>query len=68
LKKCNFYSISSRRFQTLSVGSPDGKIFAGVPYKIIRDTLDRYKKCCLYRKQLYINLAREYPTKFERIG
>ena len=62
------YSILSRRFQTLSVGSPDGKIVAGVPYKIIGDTLDRLKEFWLYGKDLYINLAKEYPTKLERIG
>ena len=47
---------------------PDGKIVAGVPYKIIGDTLDRHKEFWLYGKQLYINLASEYPAKFERIG
>jgi carbonic anhydrase/acetyltransferase-like protein (isoleucine patch superfamily) len=47
---------------------PDGKIAAGVPCKIIGDTLERHKKFWTYGKQLYIDLAKEYPHKFERIG
>ena len=47
---------------------PDGKIVAGVQYKIIGDTLAKQMEFWLYGKQQYINLARKYPAKFERIG
>jgi len=47
---------------------PDEKIAAGTPYKIIGNTLERHKKFWTYGKQLYIDLAKEYPDKFERIG
>ena len=47
---------------------PDGKIAAGTPYKIIGDTLERHRKFWTYGKQLYIDLAKEYPDKLERIG
>lgn len=47
---------------------PDEKIAAGTPFKIIGNTLDRHKKFWTYGKQLYIDLAKEYPDKFERIG
>ena len=47
---------------------PDEKILAGIPCQIIGDTLDKHKKFWNYGKQLYIDLARQYPEKFERIG
>jgi len=46
----------------------DEKIVAGTPFKIIGNTLDRHKKFWTYGKQLYIDLAKEYPDKLERIG
>jgi carbonic anhydrase/acetyltransferase-like protein (isoleucine patch superfamily) len=47
---------------------PDEKIVAGVPHKIIGNTLERHKEYWTYGKQLYIDLAKEYPAKFQRIG
>ncbi len=47
---------------------PDEKIIAGVPGKIIGNTLEKHKKFWTYGKQLYIDLAHEYPEKFQRIG
>ena len=47
---------------------PDEKIVAGTPFQIIGRTLDKHKKFWTYGKQLYIDLAKEYPEKFERIG
>ncbi len=47
---------------------PDEKIVAGVPGKIIGGTLEKHKKFWTYGKQLYVDLAHEYPGKFERIG
>jgi len=46
---------------------PDGKIVAGVPYKIIGRTMKKHKEFWTYGKQLYIDLAKDYPGKFERI-
>ncbi len=42
---------------------PDEKIVAGVPGKIIGDTLEKHKKFWIYGKQLYVDLAHEYPEK-----
>lgn len=47
---------------------PDEKIAAGVPCKIIGDVLEKHKEFWTYGKQLYIDLAKEYPEKYERIG
>jgi carbonic anhydrase/acetyltransferase-like protein (isoleucine patch superfamily) len=47
---------------------PDEKIAAGTHYKIMGDTLERHKKFWAYGKQLYIDLTKEYPDKFERMG
>jgi carbonic anhydrase/acetyltransferase-like protein (isoleucine patch superfamily) len=47
---------------------PDGKIAAGVPCKIIGDVQEKHKTFWTYGKQLYIDLAKDYPAKFERIG
>jgi len=44
------------------------KLPAGTHYKIIGDTLERHKKFWAYGKQLYIDLTKEYPDKFERMG
>jgi carbonic anhydrase/acetyltransferase-like protein (isoleucine patch superfamily) len=46
---------------------PDEKIAAGIPFEIIGDTLDRHKEFWAYGKQLYVDLAREYPAKLKRI-
>jgi len=46
---------------------PDEKIVAGVPYKIIGNILEKHKKFWAYGKQLYVDLAREYPQKLKRI-
>ena len=46
----------------------DKKIVAGTPFNIIGPTLERHKKFWKYGKQLYIDLAKEYPDKLERIG
>ena len=46
----------------------DEKIAVGTPFKIIGRTLERHKKFWRYGKQLYIDLAKEYPNKLERIG
>ena len=46
----------------------DEKIVAGIPGKIIGDTMEKHKKFWRYGKQLYVELAHEYPDKFERIG
>ena len=43
-------------------------IVAGVPGEIIGKTLQRHKDFWTYGKQLYFDLAQEYPTKFQRIG
>ncbi len=47
---------------------PNEKVVAGVPGKIICDTMEKHKKFWRYGKQLYVDLAHEYPDKFERIG
>lgn len=47
---------------------PDEKVVAGTPYQIIGNTLDKHKKFWIYGKQLYIDLAKDYPKQFERIG
>jgi len=47
---------------------PEEKIVAGIPCQVIGDTLDKHKKFWTYGKQLYIDLAKEYPEKFERVG
>ena len=47
---------------------PDEKIVAGVPYKIIGNTMKKHKEFWTYGKQLYIKLANEYNTKFKKIG
>jgi len=46
---------------------PDEKIVAGVPFKIIGDIMEKHKKFWAYGKQLYIDLAKEYPKKLKRI-
>lgn len=47
---------------------PDETIVGGVPCRKIGPTLDRHKEFWNYGKQLYVDLAGEYPDKFERIG
>jgi carbonic anhydrase/acetyltransferase-like protein (isoleucine patch superfamily) len=45
---------------------PDNKIAGGVPYKIIGDVEQRHKDFWSYGKQLYVDLAREYPDKLKK--
>ena len=47
---------------------PDEKIVAGTPFQILGNTQDKHKKFWTYGKQLYVDLAKEYPDKIERIG
>jgi len=47
---------------------PDEKIVAGTPFQILGNTRDKHKEFWTYGKQLYIDLAKEYPDKIERIG
>lgn len=46
---------------------PDGKIVAGIPFKIISDVEKKHKEFWTYGKQLYVNLAKDYPGKFEKL-
>ena len=46
---------------------PGEKIVAGVPYKIIGNTSEKHKEFWTYGKQLYIDLAQEYPEKLKQI-
>jgi len=47
---------------------PDEKITGGVPYTIIGDVLPKHKDFWTYGKQLYVDLAKEYPEKFEQLS
>jgi len=47
---------------------PNEKIAGGVPFKIIGDVLQKHKDFWTYGKQLYVDLAREYPAKFKKIS
>ncbi|HGY11942.1 MAG: gamma carbonic anhydrase family protein [Desulfobacteraceae bacterium] len=46
---------------------PDEKITGGVPFKIIGDVKQKHKDFWTYGKQLYVDLARDYPDKFEKL-
>ncbi len=46
---------------------PDEKITGGVPFKIIGNVKQKHKDFWTYGKQLYVDLAREYPEKFEKL-
>ncbi|MBW2653410.1 MAG: gamma carbonic anhydrase family protein [Deltaproteobacteria bacterium] len=46
---------------------PDGKITGGVPFKIIGNVKQKHKDFWTYGKQLYVDLAREYPEKLEKL-
>jgi carbonic anhydrase/acetyltransferase-like protein (isoleucine patch superfamily) len=46
---------------------PDGKIAGGVPFKIIGDVKAKHKDFWTYGKQLYVDLAKEYPEKFKKL-
>ena len=46
---------------------PDGKIAAGVPFQILGDVKDKHKEFWTYGKQLYIDLAAEYPDSLEKL-
>ncbi len=46
---------------------PDEKITGGVPYKIIGNVQQKHKDFWTYGKQLYVDLAKDYPGKFEKL-
>lgn len=46
---------------------PDEKITGGVPFKIIGDVQQKHKDFWTYGKQLYVDLAADYPEKFEKL-
>jgi carbonic anhydrase/acetyltransferase-like protein (isoleucine patch superfamily) len=46
---------------------PDEKITGGVPFKIIGDVKQKHKDFWTYGKQLYVDLAEEYPDKLEKL-
>jgi len=46
---------------------PPGKIVTGVPGQVTGDVEPRHKTFWQYGKRLYIELAHQYPEKFERI-
>jgi len=46
---------------------PDEKIIGGVPFKIIGDVQQKHKDFWTYGKQLYVDLAKDYPGKFEKL-
>jgi carbonic anhydrase/acetyltransferase-like protein (isoleucine patch superfamily) len=47
---------------------PDRSIMAGVPGKVVGPVEERHTAFWTYGKQLYVDLAGEYPHKLERIG
>jgi len=47
---------------------PDGKLVVGVPGQIAGDVQQHHKDFWTLGKQLYVDLAAQYPTEFERIG
>ncbi len=47
---------------------PSETIVAGVPFKKMGKVNEKHKTFWNYAKDLYINLAKEYPDKLERIG
>lgn len=47
---------------------PDETVVGGVPCAPMGRTSQDHKTFWEYGKQLYVDLAREYPEKFERIG
>jgi len=46
---------------------PDEKITGGVPFTIIGDVKQKHKDFWTYGKQLYVDLAGEYPEKFVKL-
>ena len=46
---------------------PGGKIIGGVPCEIIGNVKQKHKDFWTYGKQLYVDLAAEYPEKLVRI-
>jgi len=46
---------------------PDEKIIGGVPFKIIGKVKQKHKDFWTYGKQLYVDLAKDYPGKFEKL-
>ncbi|MBN2497978.1 MAG: gamma carbonic anhydrase family protein [Deltaproteobacteria bacterium] len=46
---------------------PAGKIATGVPARVAGDVQERHKEFWKYGKQLYVDLAHQYPSAFERI-
>jgi len=47
---------------------PDGKIVTGVPSQIAGNIKAEHKEFWKYGKQLYVDLAHEYPEKFKKIS
>jgi carbonic anhydrase/acetyltransferase-like protein (isoleucine patch superfamily) len=47
---------------------PAGKVVMGIPARIVGDVQPRHKEFWTYGKQLYIDLAKRYPTALEKIG
>jgi len=47
---------------------PAEKVAAGVPARVVRDVKQRDKDFWTYGKQLYVDLAKQYPLELERIG
>jgi carbonic anhydrase/acetyltransferase-like protein (isoleucine patch superfamily) len=50
------------------VAIPAEKVAAGVPARIVRDVEAHEREFWTYGKRLYVDLAREYPEKLERVG
>lgn len=46
---------------------PDEKIVSGVPCEILGSVEKKHKDFWTYGKQLYVDLAKEYPEKFKKI-
>jgi len=46
---------------------PAEKVVAGVPARIVRDVQAHHKEFWTHGKQLYVDLAHQYPEKLERI-
>ncbi|MFO7751173.1 MAG: gamma carbonic anhydrase family protein [Desulfobacteraceae bacterium] len=46
---------------------PDEKIVGGVPFQVIGYTQKKHKDFWTYGKQLYVDLAHDYPKKFEKL-
>jgi carbonic anhydrase/acetyltransferase-like protein (isoleucine patch superfamily) len=47
---------------------PPEKLIVGVPGRIIGDVQERHKEFWRYGKQLYVDLAKRYPSALEKIS